>query len=296
MTIENRQLLNSAGKDGKVTKIYCVGLFRTGTNTIFEVFNRSYRAGHEFMLEQTLMSVHGYVSGQISRDEFIEFVRNRDVEGNLELDSYGFTYFFIDILVKEFPDAKFILTIRDCYSWVNSCIANVHRYYEEESIQGLLSLFSNIDHLPDNRFEWIDRSGNKVCLEQMIKIWNQVNTNILNTVPADRLLILKTGDLADSLPELAHFVGASVDDLDILHANKGDSINYLSCFEPVALEKIFDQHCRKLMSDIFPEITFATYMKDGALEKIIDPSDVGKIFSLQWEQADAPETLAADAS
>ena len=70
-----------------MAKIYCVGLFRTGTNTIYEVFNRSFRAGHEFMLEPTLMSATGYITGQLSRDEFVDFVKSRDADGYLDVVS-----------------------------------------------------------------------------------------------------------------------------------------------------------------------------------------------------------------
>lgn len=263
-----------------MTKIYCVGLFRTGTNTIYEVFKRSFRSAHEFMRMPTLMAFQGYVKGHLSRADYINYVKTRDAEGNLEIDSSGFNYAFVDILIKEYPDAKFILTIRDCYSWINSCMGYFYRNYYKEDGNFIGCLLNSIDHLPNNRFSWTDRSSYRVCIEQMVKMWSVVNTYMLSSIPAERLLVLDTEELSHSICDLAAFAGVSKEALDPDHANMGDSRNYLECLDSAGLERLVGHHCSGLLAERFPDLTYSTYLDSRKLSSIRDTPDVAKLFSL----------------
>ena len=44
----------------------------------------------------------------------------RDHALALEVDSSALNFDLLDLLLSEFPDARYLLTIRDCYSWCNS--------------------------------------------------------------------------------------------------------------------------------------------------------------------------------
>jgi hypothetical protein len=111
--------------------------------------------------------------------------------------------------VKAFPDAKFILTVRAPRAWLRSitdrCINNPRdklaphftklrdfcfgepptEYPEEESALAV--------H-PDLH-----------SLEGYLKYWGWHNRKVLNDVPPDRLLILRTTALNESIPKLASF-------------------------------------------------------------------------------------------
>ena len=56
------------------------------------------------------------------RDEFVDYICHRDERLGLEFDSSWVNYFIIGHLVYAFPDAKFILLVRDCYTWVESIV------------------------------------------------------------------------------------------------------------------------------------------------------------------------------
>lgn len=102
---------------------YCVGTPKSGTHSIAGLLS-SYKSQHEPAKEQYINSVLLFVGGLINNDVLRDFTRSIDVELCLEMNSSNLNEFYIDLYVSEFPKAKFILTIRDCYSWLDSYINN----------------------------------------------------------------------------------------------------------------------------------------------------------------------------
>jgi hypothetical protein len=103
-------------------KAYCIGMAKTGTTSMHIIFSHHYRSAHEaesgFLCKKNL----AFLNGKINRNQFTHYLKHRDQRLNLEMDSSALNYFLLDMLVKEFSEAKFILTIRDCYSWLDSAI------------------------------------------------------------------------------------------------------------------------------------------------------------------------------
>ena len=66
---------------------------------MYEIFKRSFRADHEYMLMPTLSAVIGLATGETTRSRFVEFVVQRDATGDLEVDAAGFHYLYADVLL-----------------------------------------------------------------------------------------------------------------------------------------------------------------------------------------------------
>ena len=115
-------------------KAYTVGLPKTGTVSVTGIFS-NYRSPHEFDQWDAHQMVIKYKKSEILKDELCEFIKKRDLMGGIpEMESAHFNRHYIDILIGEFPDAKFVCLVRDCYSWVNSYI-NYFIIPEREAIQ-----------------------------------------------------------------------------------------------------------------------------------------------------------------
>jgi hypothetical protein len=266
-------------------QMFGVGLFRTGTNSIFEMFRRSFRADHEFMKTETLTAISDHMRGSMPREDFIRFVGNRTLRANLEMDSAGFHFFYLDVLTREFPASKMILTIRDCYSWVNSFMALIVAKESTDDSRFISSFLNCIDPLPDSRFEWNERTGFKCSIEQLVRIWNAANVNVLTTVPPERLLVVKLPDLSRSLERIAGFAGVPVESLDPFHCNKTDvPVNYLAAFDGGDLEALAERYCSELMSGLFPGFTLTQFAQETAWAKVPDAAVVNRVFSLGWER------------
>src|SRR5689334_21825647 len=98
-----------------------VGLPKTGTTSMAGIFS-AYRSGHEFMFREMMTALGHRALGTMTDEEIRNLVVERDRLGYLEFDSVSFAWSYVDILSREYPDARFFLTIRDCYSWLDSIL------------------------------------------------------------------------------------------------------------------------------------------------------------------------------
>jgi hypothetical protein len=102
-------------------RAYGVGLWRTGTYSLARIFGR-YRSVHEFEFEPTLDAVLRRRSGEWTDARLRTFLRRREAARLLEMDSFFLNGCYVPALRDEHPDARFILTLRDCYSWCESTL------------------------------------------------------------------------------------------------------------------------------------------------------------------------------
>jgi hypothetical protein len=275
-------------------KIFCVGIFRTGTTTMREMFARSFPADHEFRVEDELSAFAGRISGDVSDDEIRAFVRERGRAKPLVMDSCGAHFGIADILVEEYPDARFLLTMRNVYAWMNSCIGKLYGDFEGGWGSRAGDVMNNLGFLPDGSFAIEDRSGSKICLEQMMKLWTAVNRRVISVVPPERLLVLNTEDLAASTPSIAAFCGIDEDLLDPLHANPGPSADFLRCFDAGRLQELAERHCSELMRERYPGMTLADHSRIERSGPAPDCAEIQKYFSLDqfvptsWVQTRVP--------
>lgn len=89
-----------------------------------------------------------------------------------------------------------------------------------------------------------------------LKYWSNHNTKIIETVPEERLLILKTNDINNKTNEIADFLQISPEAFNLkqIHQNK-------TFKRPVDISSISQNHiqdctnryCLKLMKEYFPE-------------------------------------------
>lgn len=223
------------------------------------MFQKSFRADHEFQVENELDLVARRMRGEVSDEQLRAFVRERDAAKPLELDSCGVHFGLVDILASEFPQAKFLLTLRDIYGWMNSCVGKLYGDFIGGWGSRAGMLVNCMECLPDGRFWLEDRSKQKICLEQLMKAWSGVTRYTIHVIPRERLLIVDTDALGASKNAIASFCGIAGDLLEPCHANPGVAANFLSCFDPDKLEALVQKHCSELMSERYPRVTLASH-------------------------------------
>jgi Sulfotransferase domain len=236
---------------------YNIGLPRTGTTSIAGIFG-NFRVGHEFLDMETMLAITAYKKREIDEAGFERFVVDRDRKGNLEMDSSSYAAAYLPILVRRFPDAKFLFTIRDCWAWLNSTInltfamlAELPQWRIEYGAWGLglkvnPEAFSSQDgfrkHLPD-------------FAEGLLRYWAAANADALANLPSERSLVLKTNEIAAQFPAISKLVGVSVDELvserSHIHKTK-ENYGLLAGLEDGLLGQLGDRYCRPLMNRYFP--------------------------------------------
>jgi hypothetical protein len=253
-------------------KAYGVGLPKTGTASLYFLF-RDYRTYHESESRFLIYKLLAFEQEKITRKELTQSIRKRDRRLQLEMDSSSINGYIVDILAEEFKEAKFILTIRDCYSWLDSIVNhnifiskrqpkwNRWQYWRgEHFIQWENSIYKT-HQLKHAEPEQVLAKNGLYALDGYLSYWAEHNNKVLAAVPKERLLIIKTSEFKQSIPRIENFIGVTPGslprDTKINVRKKQDKYNLLSQIDKNFLDEKVNTHCKELMDRFFPEITIS---------------------------------------
>lgn len=158
--------------------IFGVGMEKTGTHSLARMLDLPHQPDAD-------NAILGVLSERNKRD-----VASRIVPSVSNLHVH-----YLDLILSRFPDARFVLTVRDPSSWLRSSWN--HRYARPETIT---ETWTRLDRFRKGRG---DVAG---CL----RYWEWHNRTVWDTVPRDRLLVITTDTLNLSAETLVRFAGRAV--------------------------------------------------------------------------------------
>ena len=234
-----------------------VGMPKSGTHSLNTIFG-GYRARHEPKMVRFMEIVRRRSEGDLPDTQVRDILRGLDRRMSLEFNSSYINYFLLEILIDEYPEAKFVFTIRDCYSWLdsmfNQLLGRDHGDYETQFHHWYGNSLTKEAH----------RDGEKVLeehglwpLDTWFRYWNEHNAGVLNLVPSDRLLIVRTPEIHHDIPRIADFLGVPVDTLDASRSHEfkaAEKFGLLSKIDEECLRECVDKNCKDLMERFFPEV------------------------------------------
>jgi hypothetical protein len=235
--------------------VYTVGMGKTGTNSLHGLFSGHYRSAHEVEHTELIGALVDRDMRDISMAQMIDFLRQRDRRLRLEMDASMLNGVAISDLMAAFPRAKFILTIRDCYTWLDSHTNHHIAYGLDEDWERLKSLSSSIKagaHPPE---EQELKSIGVAPIERSLRAWTDHNSRVLNAVPTEQLLVLRTHEISTSIERIADFTGIRPRSLlsSRAHSFKRQiSAGLLDKLSPGYLESKVEKYCGRLMNEYFP--------------------------------------------
>lgn len=238
-------------------RLYCVGMAKSGTHSIASMFDGHLRSQHERENKALIRTILDLSSGRISGAELRAWVKQRDRQLYLDIDSSQLNYFLLVTLVKEFADAHFLLTIRDCYSWLDSFINHSLRHKASEEFLALRALRFKPDIFMHPPEEQLLAEKGLYTLDGYLSYWAEHNQKVIATVPADRLMIVRTDKITQSAHNIAGFVGLPAESVRVenSHAFKTPKkYGILHEIDRDHLERKIQQYCAPLMQQFFPEI------------------------------------------
>ncbi|MFK7739345.1 MAG: sulfotransferase [Planctomycetota bacterium] len=242
----------------RLTRLYGVGAPRTGTHSVAAIFARPVRSRHEPRLREAMRRVVAHQRGGLSLAELRGFVRRRDARLQLDVDASHVNAFLLEAIQAEFPDARFLLTIRDCYSWMDSAMnhsVNTGSWsrIDREYIEFYLASGS----VEYSEFDSFLRTYDLLSIDSYLSAWVRHNEAVLRSVPAARLLVLKTSEISDSLERIAEFAGLSAELIAPGFRAQGlarSKHGLLDRVDPGYLEERVQQLCGALMRRYFPDV------------------------------------------
>jgi hypothetical protein len=240
------------------TRLYCVGAPKSGTHSIAAMFS-GVRSEHEPQRAEVLEKVYAWQDGHIGDQELKAWLRARDRQLALEVDSSSLNFEILDFLLREFPDARYVLTIRDCYSWCNSAINHTARYRGRLDALWLPIRQSRyrpdvFTHAPE---EQLLKDNGFYTLDGYFSYWTRHNTEVIEKVAPDRLLVIRTDQIPERAFEIADFAGLPRRAIrpERTHEYKNPTKHpILRQIDRKFVEAKVEKHCRQLMTRFFPEI------------------------------------------
>jgi hypothetical protein len=175
------------------------------------------------------------------------------------MDSSQLNGHVIESLVALFPRAKFVLTIRDVYSFVNSAIDHhIARAGGSEAWKRMnLVKFGNAVHSASDG-PLAERG--LFPLDGYLAYWVRHNQTVMDTVPPDRLLVVRTHEISGSLPQIAGFLRIESQTLDGSRSHEYpalEKLNVLGLLDPAYVEERVEAHCAPLMAQFFAGVRWA---------------------------------------
>ena len=267
LALQSRQELHyliRLNRNPRRFKVYNVGIERTGTKSIAAIFS-NYHSFHEFMWTETIRAILDYSKGGLAAEEFHSFVRDRDTKGMLELDSAGYTFFYLERLVEEFHHAKFIFCIRDCYSWLDSIINTYLQGVNDESlIQEYTSFLFGVDQrLFEDRQAVTKEFPHHI--DGFLSYWAEANARIVDALPQERSLTVRTAEISSRVHAMAQLAGVEQRTLVQTASHQNRSLKRYSIlkeYDPAFLEEKFTVHCAPIMERFFPGYTLEGFLND----------------------------------
>ncbi len=237
---------------------YCIGMLKSGTHSLSAIFKKKYNSGHEIEIRRLALNAVPLLNSELTTKNHIKFIRERDRRFWLEMESSHLLYHSLGILIDEFPKAKFILTIRDCYSWMNSYM-NHHLSHDDTADfwWKLRRAYYRADSLQHAVEEQILQDNGLYTVDGYLSYWADYNRKIIDMIPEDRLLVIRTDRIRDNLQNIADFLGVCVSTLDNTrtHVYKAKKrFDLIWEIDREFLESKGKEYCSDLMLRYFPEI------------------------------------------
>lgn len=238
-------------------KAFCVGQAKAGTASLAALLAASHRAAHEPEREQILEMILRESRGEISQEDFRSYLIERDKRLNLDYDIAWANQFLIGHLLTVFPDARFIILIRDPYTWLQSICGHLANRDVPPDVRAFLKWWFRPDLYPHTRN---DRALERLGIDSIsayLNAWNRHVTVCTELIPPGRRLILRTHELGRSHQRLADFLEIPVESLDIRngHVNRGTWPDRLeSLVDRSYLTEMVSSICGDHLAHYFPAV------------------------------------------
>jgi Sulfotransferase domain len=239
-------------------RLYGVGLGKSGTHSLTGMFSENLRVGHEAEAGELIEKILARHNGLLKEADFHAWLRARDRRLALEVDSSSLNFWLVDFVLREFPEARFVLTIRDCYSWTNSFMNHwLRQSVVDVRWAGLQELRFGSKDGPFAPGEQRLKELGFYPLAAYLKHWTKHNGQVIEKIPPARLLVIRTKELQQRALEIADFAGVPREfvNLDKTHEFSNPAKqDILRQIDQDFLEQQVELQCRPLMAKFFPEI------------------------------------------
>lgn len=232
-------------------RLFCVGDEKTGTHSVAGLF-RAYRSEHEPEAHDLRPLVEARLRGELDPGALDRYLDGKDARLGLEVDSSFLNGEIIDVLVPRYPAARYVLTVREPRSWLDSKLNQMVTYRSPRWLA-----LRDLRHGPPVGHPAAERAladRGLPTLDGLLGEYARFTAQVVEHVPAERLLVLRTEDIRTRAADLAAFAGVPVESLDLArsHEFRGPVKHHvLDDVDPGHLEAKLHEHCDALVRPLY---------------------------------------------
>ena len=160
-----------------------------------------------------------------------------------------------------FPAARFLVLIRDYYTWLQSITGHLTVRDVPGEVVKFLRWWFKPDRYPHDAGDRVLADRGLFSVSAYLHAWNRHVDCCIRSIPAERRLVLRTNKLGTSHRRLAGFLGIPVSSLDRAngHRNRGVPMEPItSIVVPGYIDELVHSICGVNMARYFPELGSAT--------------------------------------
>lgn len=227
---------------------FCVGTPKSGTTSFAGMFEHGYRAEHESERVEIVHAMYEHFHGRISDEQYCQFLKQHQRRIWLELESSCFLGYRPDLVYKTFPNAKYVLTIRDPRSWLDSMLNNNINYPRET--EPTFAQWHDVFFQPERFSYQLEDSclkeHNLYPIDAYLQYWMDTNKAAIEAIPSSQLLVLETRAITKSIEQISKFLGIDPSTISVekshSHATK-DKHDVLGKIDPTFLQSRINTIC-----------------------------------------------------
>lgn len=244
-------------------EVFGIGTAKSGTHSLYELCRPRYRSAHEVHSEVLVPLILQNVGDLRDCVEARALLTDVDEGTALEMNSSQLNYYLLPLILRHRPNALFILTIRDCVSWVESLIHHIVSWpIDSDSPWVRFREFrfgTSIAHPPEER---VLAEAGLSTLSGYFEYWSRHNHAILSSVPPERLLVIRTDRLSVHVGTIADFLGVHARELTAAAAHSFAATRargaWLDQIDRDYLRHQVHVHGGPLMTQLFEDVLHAT--------------------------------------
>jgi len=243
---------------GPVVRAFCVGQAKSGTASLCGLLAKRYRAAHEPEREQTLELILRKSRGDVDERAVSDYLIRRDQRLNLEYDIAWANQFLVADLLAVFPKVKFVVLVRDPYTWLQSIVGHLISREIPPDVRSFLDWWFMPGGHPHARDDRALKAHGVYSIEAFLSAWNRHVDSCTRILPQERRLILRTHELNRSYSAIAEFLQIPLESLDTQkgHLNRGTSLGQLeSLVDRTYVDDTVRRVCGDNMFRHFPEVS-----------------------------------------
>ena len=238
-------------------RAFGVGTAKSGTHSLAALFERAYRSTHEPESPELIGLICDVRLGRRSDDDLVAYLREKASRLGLEMDSSSLNGETIVELVELYPDAAYVLTIREPHSWLDSLLNHSLAHATPPHWQPYRDLrfgaLATAEHPPQER-ALAERGLH--TLDGYLTHWASHNQRVIDTVPDGRLLVVRTPEIGPRAGDIATHVGVPVETLDASRSHEFKAAGKFAILDELDREYLDDRvrhHCGPLLDRYFSD-------------------------------------------